>query len=231
MLVLDFVRSIPLLRVSPDLSWLEELVEKVDPVVLDAHELALQGQLEPTYQPAWLQHPVYAQLQEIARAQPLLQLLDEYRLSVDQCAADTLRLLRRIYDDVEDAVPRQTLGENQWRFVFTVGQSAVGWFRGTYLEQPSPRDYILDTAGYAGESPSFFLGGNESTPFRGPIVEDLTEEEAIFLRDLHLRLRNDYMSSEDARLLAAKLAATDAWRDQLLQETSQLGRADTGRGA
>ena len=62
-------------------------------------------------------------------------------------------------------------------------------------------------------------------------MEDLTEEEAIFLRDLHIRLRNEYMSSEDARLLAARLAATDAWRDQLLRETSQLGRAASDREA
>ena len=67
------------------------------------------------------------------------------------------------------------------------------------------------------------LYGEESTPFSGVILEGLTEEDAIFYRDLHIQLRVRYRNQEEARGLAAKLTATDTMREQLTQGIDQMG--------
>ena len=66
------------------------------------------------------------------------------------------------------------------------------------------------------------LHGAESSPFPGLILDGLSEEDANFFRDLHLQLRINYRTYEEARTLAAKLASTDAMRAQITEGISQL---------
>jgi hypothetical protein len=229
-MVLDFVRSIPLLEVSPDLTWMEELVESLGSTTDRIYEQVLQGELEPVYQPAWTQHPTYMELQSVVHAQPFLQGLEGYIEAVNDCASDTLSLLRRIYRDVMAAEPMETRGQNQWRFVLTVGQSTIAWFRGTYLGQPSTRDYsIKSDADSDEEEPLASLYGEETAPCKGLIIEGMNKEDLAFYRDQHIQLRNIYRTNEEGRTLAAKMTSTNTMREQLMQSISQLADQDQKR--
>jgi hypothetical protein len=229
-MVLDFVHSIPLLEVSPDLAWLEELVESVGGPSDHIYEQVLQGELEPVYQPAWTQHPTYMELQNVVHAQPFLQGLEGYIEAVNDCASDALSLLRRIYRDVMASGPMETPGQNQWRFVLTVGRTTIAWFRGTYLGQPSTRDYSIKSDADSGEEePLASLYGEETSPCKGLIVEGMDKDVLVFYRDLHIQLRNIYRTNEEARTLAAKMTSTNAMREQLMQSISQVAEQDQKR--
>ncbi len=113
-----------------------------------------------------------------------------------------------------------------------MGLGTLAWFRGTYLGQPSARDYQIQ-AGDASEAsetwdpdepPLMELHGTEASPFPGLILNGLSEEDANFFRDLHIQLRISYRNYEEARTLATRLASTDAMRGQITEGISQLGQ-------
>ncbi len=221
-LVVDFVRSIPLLDVAPDLRWVEELIEPYGGPSPYVYQQVLDGDLEPTYQPAWLQHPTYQQLEGEPSARAFLDGLDAYIAAVNDCAAYTLVILTHIHRNLEAASPPGQIVENQWPFVLSVAQSAVAWFRGTHLAQPSVRDYII--APVAEGSPLSSLYGDANSPFPGLIVESMNEAGLLFHRDLHIQLRNAYRTDEEARALAAKMVSINALADQLQRNISQASR-------
>ena len=226
-LVVDFVSSIPLPEISSDLAWLEEMIETMGGVKEEVYEQVLEGEIDLAYQPAWLQHPTYEELRQIPQAEPFLQGLEGYIGVVNECASDTVVLLSKIAGDLSTAPPLETLSGNQWRFALTVGLGTLAWFRGTYLGQPSTREYLIQAGDVseswdAEESPPMELHGAEASPFPGLILDGLSEEDANFFRDLHLQLRINYRTYEEARTLAAKLASTDAMRAQITEGISQL---------
>ena len=221
----DFVRAIPILEVSPDLSWLEELTESMGDNPDDVYQHILLGQQSFIYQPAWTQHPTYMELRGYPQSQAFFQNLDEYVAAVNECAVDTTALLQQIYRDITIAGVEEGLQESQWRFVLSVAQSSIAWFRGTYLGQPSNREYEMAPALGVAEDALMSLHWVNVPSLGGVLVEGVSQEEVVFYRDLHIRLRNVYRSSEQARLLTAKLAATDALRAQLAQAISQLGQS------
>jgi hypothetical protein len=228
-LIVDFAISLPLLQVSSDLAWLEELVEMTGSTPEDVHEQVFQGQLDLPYQPGWMRHPTYEELQRLLQDHPFIQRLEEHIEGVNACAADTLSLLRRIYEDVTAALPPETPKGKQWRFVLAVAQYTLAWFRGTYLREPSARDYTLKTIADAGEDSLASLHGEETTPFSGPLVEGLSERDAVARRDLHIQLRINYRSNDETRSLAAKMASMDILRDQLMRDLTELGQRAQGR--
>ncbi|MFQ6029594.1 MAG: IPT/TIG domain-containing protein, partial [Dehalococcoidia bacterium] len=228
-LVVDFMQSLPLIEVSADLTWLEELVEELGGIKEEMYELVLMGQVDLAYQPAWMQHPTYEELQQTPQAREFLQSLDEYVNAVSECAVDTVAHLRQIYGSLLTSNPPEALDDSQWRLVLTVAVGTISWFRGTFLAQPSPRDYMVRPASDSPEEVLYSLHGGERTPFAFPLVEGLSESEATFYRDLHIQLRNFYRSSDEVRLLAAKMASTDALRGQLLQSIALMGQNVGGR--
>ena len=228
-MVVDFVGSIPLLEISSDLAWLEEMIETMGGVKEEVYQQVLEGEINLAYQPIWLQHPTYEELRLIPQAEAFLQGLEGYIGVVNECASDTVVLLRRISGDLSTAPPLETLSGNQWRFALTVGLGTLAWFRGTYLGQPSGRDYLIQEGDVSetwdsDEPPPMELHGAEASPFPGLILEGLSEEDANFFRDLHIQFRISYRTYEQARILAARLASTDAMRAQITQGISQLGQ-------
>ena len=215
-MVKDFLDSIPVLKVSHDLVWLEELIETQEGPGDDTYERVLDGQIEVLYHPGWMQHPAYQALQQAPSAQAFVQNLAEHAASVNDCAADTLELLWKIHTSAETAFPLNTLEAHRWQFVLSVAQSAIAWYLGIYLEHPSTREYSIQPTVKSGGDSLFSLLGNKDTPFVAPIVEALIEEEVLLLRDLHIELRQAYGQDEQVQVLATKLALTNGQREQLL---------------
>ena len=221
-LVLDFMRSLPLIQLTSDLKWLDELMDSVGGGTADVYEQILQGQLDLGYQPEWLRHPTYAEVQRILEGHEFLQRLDEYIQAVSDIAVDTVSLIRQVYEDAAGALPEATQTVEQWRFDLAVVQHALGWYRGTYLRQASTRDYLTVPVTESDGESLVSLHGDETTPFPGRLIGDLNEDEALVYRDLHIQMRANYTNSEEARLLAARMVSVDLLRDELLKNLSEL---------
>ena len=222
-LVYDFLRSIPLLEVTSDLSWLDELVEAAGGTEAFDFERVLEGQIDLGYQPTWVRHPTFQTVQQVLQGHAFLQELEAFVDSADGCAVDTVALLRQVYQDVDDGLPPDTAKVYRWRFVLGVVQHSLGWFRGSYLREPSPRDYRIEAFTEDADEPLVTLLGEPATPFAGALIEGVIEADAIAYRELHLALRGNYTSSEDARFLASKLASLEILRQQLSGSLEQLG--------
>ena len=219
----DFLRSLPLLEVTSDLRWLDELVEAAgssDPVT---YERVLEGQIDLGYQPTWTRHPTFETVQQVLLGHTFLQELEAFVEAADGCAVDTVALLRQVYRDVDDGLPEDTAKVYRWRFVLGVLRYSLGWFRGSYLREPSTRDYRTEAFTEDAEEPLVTLVGEQSTPFPGPLIEGVMEADALAYRDLHLALRGSYTTSEDARFLASRLASLEILRQQISAGLEQLG--------
>jgi hypothetical protein len=221
-LVKDFVGSIPVLQVSHDLVWLEQLIEAMDNPTADIYERVLEEEVYVTYRPSWSQHPAYQVLLEVASARPLVEGLDAYTESVDSCAVEAMELVWRINASLISAYPPNGLPGCHWRFVHSIAQSAVGWSRGFYLEHPTVRDYEYEEEVTPSGERVFSLVGGENTAFPGVILTQLGEEEAWFYRDVHVALRRAAAQDERVQLLAARLALTDGQRNQVVALISKL---------
>jgi hypothetical protein len=224
-LLMDFVRSMPLIRVTPDLAWLEELISTAGSAGSDMHAEALTGTLSVRYQPAWMRHPTYAEVLRVLQGQPFLQRLEEYITAVDGCAADALPLLRAVYEDLTASLSPETPADHRWRLALAAVQDALAWFRGTHLKEPSAREYVLRSVTDGSEaSKQASVVSTDDTAFRGLLIEGITESDAISYRDTHIQVRNRYRDGEQARLLAAKMAQMDVLREQLMRAVGQLDR-------
>ena len=222
-LVFDFLRSLPLLEVTSDLSWLDELVEAAGSTEPVTFERVLEGQIDLGYQPTWRRHPTFETVQQVLQGHTFLQELEAFVEAADGCAVDTVALLRQVYQDVDDGLPDDTAKVYRWRFVLGVLRHSLGWFRGSYLREPSARDYRTEAFTDDAEEPLVTLVGEPSTPFPGPLIEGVIEADALAYRDLHLALRGTYTTSEDARFLASRLASLEILRQQLTSSLEQLG--------
>ena len=124
--VVVFVRSIPLLEVSSQLDWLEEIIDTNRGFKEDIHEQLLRGDLDLIYQPDWLQHPTYAGLRQAPQLPPILRSLEEYVWTINEGTRDTMTLLQAIDGDLSSAPPLETSNGNRWRFILTVGLARRG---------------------------------------------------------------------------------------------------------
>ncbi len=222
-LVVDFLRSLPLLEINSDLGWLDELVEAAGNAEADAFERVLEGDINLGYQPAWLRHPTFETVRQVLQGHPFLEELEAFVEAVDSCTVDTVELLRRVYHDVADGAPDGAVRVYRWRFVLGVIKHSLGWFRGSYLREPSVRDYRIEPFNDDGEEPLVTLVGEDTTPFAGTLIQGVIESDAIAYRDLHLALRGNYTDSENARSLASRLTSLEILRQQMTSNLEQLG--------
>ena len=222
-LVFEFLRSLPLLEVSSDLHWLDDLVEATGNTDPATFEGVLEGNIDLGYRPAWMRHPTFETVQQVLLGHSFLEELETFVEAADGCAMDTVALLRQVYRDVEWGLPPDTARVYKWRYVLGVVKHSLSWFRGSYLREPSPRDYRLEDFGEESEEPLVVLVGEDATPFGGTLIEGVIEADAAAYRDLHLALRGTYTTSEDARFLASRLASLEIIRQQLTSSLEQLG--------
>lgn len=226
--VIDFMTSLPLPEVSNNLDWLEDMIENLSDSNEIIYDQILTGVLHLEYQPPWLLHPTYEDLRQTPQAQIVLEMLDRYIAGVTECASDVIVLLRQISDEINTPAELDASNGNQWRFSRSIVLSTLAWFRGTYLGQPSGRDYIVDQISSTSESADLDdlteLSGAVTSPFPGLILHSISENDSLFFRDLHIQFRIQYRTFEDARTLAMKLGAIDATRDQISEALSQMGQ-------
>jgi hypothetical protein len=218
---------LPLLQVSPDLKWLDELIESAGLTPESTYEQLIQRQVELHYQPTWISHPSYQELQTLLQSHPILEGIQQYVAAVDGCASEVLSLLQSIAQDVALGLPPDAPKREWWRFSVAVAQDALAWFRGRYLREPSPRDYRVR----ASAEGVFVLSGEEGTPFPGTLVDGSTEVEALFFRDLHVRLRVKYRGERQVQALVSRMAQLEVQGQQLTQALEALAQPRPGRSS
>jgi len=225
--IIDFARSIPLIEPGPNTKWLVDLAENVSGEAASSslYSRLLKGELQVRYEPAWMHHPTFADLQTLLEGQPILQDLDSFVDSVNHSASESLMLLQDIYRDATTETGQDILANNGWGFISSVYTDVLSWFTGKYLREPSERDYSIKSDGKTGEGTNLFeLSGEANTPFSGLLIQAAGENEAVQLRSLHLKLRRNYRNSDRAREVVGNTTQLDVQRDRLISAFNQFNR-------
>ena len=225
--VIDFAKALPLMECGNNTDWLIELAENdggntPSPAL---YAQLLKGEIQVRYEPAWIRHPTYNDLQDLLEGQSVLQDLNSFIDSVNRTASEAVQLLQSIYKDTNSDTTGDILDNSGWGFISGVYSDSIGWFLGKYLRELSDRDYTTKQEGATGEGTSKFgLYGAQNTPFEGLLVQTPGEKEAAQMRVLHLKLRRIYRNSDKSKQMASLLTQLDVQRNRLVNAFSQFSR-------
>jgi hypothetical protein len=227
LVIIDFAQSLPLAEPGYNVNWLVDLIETGmgTKVLAPVYEQLLKGELKVTYEPQWMRHPTYQDLLSLLEGQSILQNLNGFVDAVNRCASQAVSLLQDIYRDTIAEAPSGFIEKGGWTFISAVYSDAVSWFRGKSLREPSEQDYtIKPQGGRQYEINALWLIGEDITSFAGPIIPASSEEEALMLRSIHLKLRRAYRDNNKAREVASTLTQLEVQRSRLLSFFSQFGQ-------
>ena len=217
---IDFAKAMPLLECGNNTDWLIELAENDGGNPPELYAQLLKGDIQVRYQPAWVRHPTFNDLQDLLEGQSVLQDLNSFIDAVNRTAAEATQLLRNIYKDTSTELNGDLLDNNGWGFISGVYNDSVSWFLSKYLREPSDRDYTIKP----GTDTTVGLYGAANTPFEGLLAQAPGEKEAMLLRMLHLKLRRSYRNSDKSKQMASLLTQLEVQRSRLLNAFSQLSR-------
>jgi hypothetical protein len=225
--VIDFAKALPLMECGNNTDWLIELAENdggntPSPAL---YARLLKGEIQIRYEPAWIRHPTYNDLQDLLEGQSVLQDLNSFIDSVNRTASEAVKLLQSVYKDTNSDTIGDILDNGGWGFISGVYNDSIGWFLGKYLREPSDRDYIIKPEGDTAEGTNKFgLYGAPNTPFEGLLVQTPGEKEAVQMRALHLKLRRIYRNGDKSKQMASLLTQLDVQRNRLVTTFSQFSR-------
>jgi hypothetical protein len=225
--IIDFAKSLPLVECGNNTNWLIDMAENGtgSPASPILYAQLLKGEIQVRYEPAWIRHPIFRDLQDLLEGQSVLQDLNSFVDSVNRTTSDAIQLLQDMYKDTTTEITWDILANGGWGFISGVYNDSISWFLGKYLREPSDRDYTVKQEGETGEGMSTFgLYGAQNTPFAGLLVQAPGEKEASQLRTLHLKLRRMYRNNDKAKDVVSMLTQLDVQRNRLLNAFSQLNR-------
>jgi hypothetical protein len=224
--IVEFAQSIPLAEPDYNVKWLENLVESQTQTQMSVpvYEQLLKGELQIHYEPSWMRHPIYKDLTVVLQKHPILHKLEAFIVDVDGCAAESISLIQQIYRESKADIPQDFLEKGGWGFLTAVYTDAINWYAGKSLNDPTERDYRLETPNGGKEAAQRWLSGEGSTPFAGRLMLAQDEKEALELRAAHLKLRRTWRNSEKARQVSSTITQLQLKRNELLNAFSQFGR-------
>ncbi len=228
--IIDFAKSLPLPQPDSNTGWLVELAENVtgssaSPAL---YSQILKGEIQIRYEPAWMRHPTFLDLQALLEGQPIMQDLTTFVDSVNNLTSSTNLVLQDIYHDTTVEVTWDLLSNGGWAYISGVYTDGVGWFQGKNLREPSDRDYSVKTESPSGEQPAVTgLYGEPNTVFAGLLVKTPGEADVQQLRALHLKLRRTYRNSDKLKDLVSLITQLEVQRNRLLNAFSQFNRLST----
>ena len=173
------------------------------------------------YEPTWMRHPTYMDLQILLEGQPILQDLNSFIDSVNRTAGESVQVLQEIYHDINDEVSWDIFANDGWNYVSAVYIDSLSWFQGKYLREPSEKDYSIkpDAAGN-----TMGLYAESVTPFAGILIRTADNNEAIQMRNLHLKLRRSYRNNERIKSVVTSITQLEVQRNRLLAAFNQFNR-------
>jgi len=223
--IIEFAKSLPLVEPGANTQWLIELAESggsqnTTPI----QSQLLKGEAQVHYEPAWMRHPTYMDLQSLLEGQPILQDLNSYVDSINHSAMDAAMILQDIYRDSTSELGQDIFVENGWDYISAVYSDAFGWFQGKNLREPSERDYSIKAEPLSNGASTFTLSGESNSPFPGKLIQVTDEKQAVQLRALHLKLRRTYRSNERTRSLVSMIMQLEVQRGRLINAFNQFNR-------
>ncbi|MEK7353409.1 MAG: IPT/TIG domain-containing protein [Chloroflexota bacterium] len=221
--IVDFAQSLPLVEPGYTSKWLVDLAQTslgIDASIAVYKQL-LDNELQISYEPAWMRHPIFQDLATLLEGQPILQDLNAFVDAVNRCAAEATLLLQQISGEAIAEIPADFLEKGGWEFISAVYADAIRWFLGKSLHDPSERNYALKRDG-GEESGLVSLWGEETTAFAECLMHAIDEQEALQFRDLHLKLRRTYRSSDTVKRLVDMMTQMAVQRDRLSSAFSQF---------
>jgi hypothetical protein len=185
------------------------------------YERLLKSELQVTYEPPWIRHPAYEDLNTLLKGQPVPQELAAFINGVSRCASEAVSLLQQIYRDAVTEVAPDFLEKGGWVFISSVYADVMSWFAGKSLRAISERDYVIKPGGVSGEER--WLCGDDTTSFTGNLILAPDEKEALRYRAIHLKLRQNWRNDNRAKQVAAMITQEQIRRSRLLNIFSQFG--------
>lgn len=228
--IIDFAKSLPLPQPDSNINWLVEIAETNTGLAASPtlYSQILKGEIQIHYEPAWMQHPTFVDLQALLEGQPIMQDLTAYVDAINHSASSAVQVLQDIYHDTSAEITWDFMSNGGWTYLTGVYADGVAWFQGKNLREPSDRDYSVKTESAAGEEPVVMgLYGDQNTAFGGLLVKANGDAEIQPLRTLHLKLRRNYRNSERLRDLVGLITQMDVQRTRLLTAFSQFNRLGT----
>jgi hypothetical protein len=226
--IIDFALSLPLAQPGNDTGWLVELAENEtgNTVTPSLYAQLLKGEIQPHYEPTWMRHPTFMDLQVLLEGQSILQDLNSYIDSFNRTASEAISLLQNIYKDTSTEVTWDILSFGGWGFVSGVYNDSVSWFLGKQLREPSDRNYLIKSEGGDSEA-AVGLYGEINTAFKGLLVRTQDEQSAVSLRSLHLKLRKSYRSNEKVREIVSMITQLEVQRTRISNAFNQFTKLNT----
>jgi hypothetical protein len=224
--IIDFAKALPLAEPGANTSWLVEMAENGEGEADSAsvYSQLVRGEIPVRYEPAWMRHPTYMDLQTLLEGQPLLQDLNSYIDSVNNTAAEAVQVLQDIYRDTSDEITWDIFTNEGWGYISGIYTDAFSWYQGKYLREPSDKDYSIKPEANSGGTNVFGLYGETGSPFPGRLIQTAEEKEAMQLRILHLKLRRAYRNNDRARSVVSMIAQLDVQRGRLINAFNQFNR-------
>jgi hypothetical protein len=224
--IIDFAKSVPLAEPGANTNWLVDLAESTTGLVASPalYSQLVKGELQLRYEPAWMRHPTYIDLQTLLEGQPLLQDLNTFVDSVNNTAADAEAALGEIYQAIAAEVRWDIFANGGWVYISAVYMDSYNWFQGKYLKEPSDRDYSVKAETLASGGDGFGLYAEANTPFAGLLIQAGDEKEAQSLRALHLNLRRDFRHNERIKMVVTSIIQLEVQRNRLVNAFKQFNR-------
>ena len=228
--IIDFAKSLPLPQPDSNTGWLIDMAENNTGLVASPalYSQLLKGEIQVHYEPAWMRHPTFIDLQALLEGQQIMQDLTAYVDAINHSASSAIQVLQDIYHDTSAEITWDFMANDGWTYITAIYADGVAWFQGKNLREPSDRDYSIKTESAADEEPVVMgLYGDQNTSFGGLLVKANGDAEIQPLRALHLKLRRNYRNSERLRDLVGLVTQMEVQRTRLLTAFSQFNRLGT----
>jgi hypothetical protein len=228
--IIDFAKSLPLPQPDSNTGWLVELAENVtgNSASPALYGQILRGEIQVRYEPAWMRHPTFLDLQALLEGQPIMQDLTTFVDTINNLSSSGHQVLQDIYRDTTTEVTWDLISNGGWAYISGIYTDGVGWFQGKNLKEPSDRDYSIKTESPAGAEQAFMgLYGDQNSAFAGLLAKAPGEAEVQQLRALHLKLRRTYRNSDKLKELVSLITQLEVQRNRLLNAFSQFNRLST----
>jgi len=225
--IIEFAKSLPLPQPDSNTLWLVEMAENntgntASPAL---YNQLLKGEIQVRYEPAWMRHPTFLDLQALLEGQPIMQDLTAYVEAINQLSNNSLQILQDIYLDTTAEVTWDLVSNGGWAYISGIYSDGINWFQGKNLREPSDRDYSVKVESPAGEQPAVMgLYGDQNTAFPGLLAKAPGDTEVQQIRALHLKLRRGYRNNDKLRDLVNLISQMDVQRNRLINAFSQFSK-------
>ena len=218
----DFLISLSL--PSPFLTQSADFYNFVQEDIEGVASKLYRGECSLSYTAPFLSHHIFAQAKETFQRETVWSNINNFTDDFNKLLANCQKLWRSIYLDSKEVLPASVeLDVPHYRFVPLVYEDAVGWAVSKNLTLVTENNYDY---GWSGDKQ--FVVRCWSPERLEVLVEFGCEDKtignkvALFIRDSHMKLRQEYRESNQVGNLAEAMNRLELQRQNILRSLEQL---------